>query len=122
MFVPFLGATKPPSNSNLFDVILSIILVDLPEIFLSDNYEWLNNQVLHQVIKSCMEQNFEANLDLFLEKNFSTIKIIDLLISWLEKGVNGISSDSEDTILEQLNRFMETTPMTSEYIGVHKGF
>ena len=109
-----LGVTKPTSNSNLLDVILSTILVDLPEIFLNDECDWLNNQTLHQVIKSCVEENFENNLDLFVKKNFSTIQIIDLLISWIEGGINEESTDSKDTLLGQLTQFMDTVPLKSK--------
>ena len=61
-----------------------------------------------------MEENFENNLDLFVKKNFSTIKIIDLLISWIEGETNETSPDSEDTILGQLNQFMDTIPLKSK--------
>ena len=107
------GVTKPTSNSNLLDVILSTILVDLPEIFLNDECDWLNNQTLHQVIKSCVEENLENNLDSFVKKNFSTIKIIDLLISWIEGETNETSPDS-DTISGQLNQFMDSIPLKSK--------
>ena len=99
-------------------MILSTILVDLPEIFLNDECDcdvmWLNNQTLHQVVKSCVEENFENNLDLFVKKNFSTIQIIDLLISWIEGGINEESTDSKDTILGQLTQFMDTIPLKSK--------
>ena len=76
--------------------------------------DWLNNQTLHQVIKSCVEEIFEKNLDLFVKKNFSIIQIIDLLISWIEGGTNGESTDSKDTILGQLTQFMDTIPLKSK--------
>ena len=108
------GVIKPTSNSNLLDVILSTILVDLPEIFLNDECDWLNNQTLHQVVKSCVEENFENNLDLFVKKNFSTIQIIDLLISWIEGGINEESTNSKDTLLGQFTQFMDTVPLKSK--------
>ena len=95
-------------------MILSTILVDLPEIFLNDECDWLNNQTLHQVVKSCVEENFENNLDLFVKKNFSTIQIIDLLISLIEGGINEESTDSKDTLLGQLIQFMDTVPLKSK--------
>ena len=95
-------------------MILSTILVDLPEIFLNDECDWLNNQTLHQVVKSCVEENFENNLDLFVKKNFSTIQIIGLLISWIERGINEESTDSKDTLLGQLTQFMDTVPLKSK--------
>ena len=95
-------------------MILSTILVDLPEIFLNDECDWLNNQTLHQVVKSCVEENFENNLDLFVKKNFSTIQIIDLLISWIEGGINEESTDSKDTLLGQFTQFMDTVPLKSK--------
>ena len=95
-------------------MILSTILVDLPEIFLNDECDWLNNQTLHQVVKSCVEENFENNLDLFVKKNFSTIQIIDLLISLIEGGINEESTDSKDTLLGQFTQFMDTVPLKSK--------
>ena len=88
--------------------------MDLPEIFLNNECDWLNNQTLHQVIKSCVEEIFEKNLDLFVKKNISTIQIIDLLISWIEGGINEESTDSKDTLLGQLTQFMDTVPLKSK--------
>ena len=112
LFFENIGVTKS-TNSNLLDMILSTFLVDIPDIFLKDESNWLNNEILHQVIKSCMEKDFAAKLDIYLKKNFSLLKIIDQVISWIDGNQSKI--DPEDSISVQFYQFLDSIPLKCKY-------
>lgn len=91
---------KIDPDLTLTSILLSILLVDVPNLFFRDN--WLDNDVIYQLIKVNVEEKIEKCLENFTV-NLSTSKVIDSICDWIQ----GTSKNQIDLIsrLESANIF-----------------
>ena len=82
---------------------------------MKNQYNWLNNEILRQAIKSCMEKTFDQKLYLFINKNFSLDKMIHFLISWIDGRTNELIINSGDELSAQFQELMDDIPAESKW-------